>query len=122
MEYLTDAFETTIRPFRFSEHNGSYSALLYAGQLYNAVFEEYYERKGIEGGGYSWDALAALYIKEQMPRHEAVLEHDSEAGMFCLYSNSEQAIYEFLKGFSEYIRDEGKFRDLMDRADFEAWD
>lgn len=122
MTYLTEEFRSEIRPFGFSEYEGSYSALLYAGELHKEIFEEYYESKGIEGGGYNWDALAALYIQEQLPQYGQALEHDSEAGMFCLYSGNEQAIYMFLKGFSAYVRDEGKFRDLMDRADFEAWD
>lgn len=122
MKLLTEAFKEEIRPFFFSEYNGSYSALLNAGDLWDEIFAEYYESKGIEGGGYNWDALADLYIKEQLPQHLEDLQHDSEAGMFCLYSKNEQAVYDFLRGFHEYCADEAKFRGLMNRADFEEWD
>ena len=121
MTYLTEEFKNQIKPFFFSEYNGSYSALLDAGTFKNEVFEKYYD-KGIEGGGYNWDALAALYIEENLPHYKEELDHDSEAGMFCIYSKNELAIHDFLMGFKNYCEDDEKFLDLMERADFDEWD
>ncbi|GEM_PF-1319979 len=122
VKYLTEEFREEIKPFFFSVYKGNYSALLDAGSYRNDIFEEYYEEKGCEGGGYDWDALADFFIKMKLPEYQEVLHHDSEAGMFCLTSKNEQAIYEFLKEFKIHCDNDARFRNLMDHCDFEAWD
>lgn len=122
MKKLTEEFKQTIRPFFYSEYNGSYSALLNAGTYRDEFLMQYGEEKGFEGGGYSWDAIADLFIREQLPHYIDELKHDSEADMFCLYSKNERAIYDFLDAFKHHCDDDAKFIDLIERADFAQWD
>lgn len=122
MKYLDNKFLEEIKPFIVSEYNGIFSAILEADMYKSEIIKEYYILKGVEIGGYGWDAITDVFIKEKLSRYENELNHDSESSMFCLYSTNEKAIYDFLKGFKEYCENDNNFRYLLDKADFENWD
>ncbi|MFI6081307.1 Imm51 family immunity protein [Streptomyces sp. NPDC051217] len=48
-----------------------------------------------EGNGYTWDGIARLLAARHLPNAADQLEHDSESGMFAVYS-SDRAVLEAL--------------------------
>ncbi|MFF2520346.1 Imm51 family immunity protein [Streptomyces sp. NPDC058086] len=47
---------------------------------------------GREGNGYTWDGIARLLVAEHLPHAADQLEHDSESGMFAVYSSNRGAL------------------------------
>ncbi|GBF74689.1 hypothetical protein PA598K_03051 [Paenibacillus sp. 598K] len=105
-------------PFKWIVHDRSVSLILTAGSYKQEVFAER-EDEGFEGNGYDWGSLAAVFIKERMPKIESVVHFDPEADMFCAYSEDSQALARFAAGFLEACEDDAVIRDLFSRAELD---
>ena len=49
----------------------------------------YFERKGLQGGGYTWEALVRAAVSEESPSMLEEIEFDSEGDAFNAYTESE---------------------------------
>ncbi|MFJ1560716.1 Imm51 family immunity protein [Streptomyces mirabilis] len=47
---------------------------------------------GREGNGYTWEGIARLLVTRDMPDVADQLEHDSESGMFAVYSSDREVL------------------------------
>ncbi|MCX5355584.1 Imm51 family immunity protein [Streptomyces mirabilis] len=50
------------------------------------------QASGREGNGYTWDGVARLLVARHLPEAADQLEHDSESGMFAVYSSNRQVL------------------------------
>ncbi len=75
-----------------------------------------FESRGLQGGGYTWEAVASSLVKLKRPDLESDLSYDSEAGMFVALGGRES-----LKGVATLIQkalaDPALLRDAVDHAD-----
>lgn len=56
---------------------------------YNASVTDYFDKAGLQGGGYTWVALVTAAIKTEAPELLAQIEFSPEGGTFIAYSASE---------------------------------
>ena len=110
--------EEEIDPFYLSEYDGSYSVCLNTGDYKNEIFEARYE-EGFLGNGYDWQSLAVVFINEKMPELEEKIEFDSEAGLFCAYSNDKSVMEQFAIAFKTACEDDVLIKDLFSRAELD---
>ena len=61
-------------------------------EKYNPLFVKY----GLSGNGYSWDGVITQILQKENPLLLKVIDFDSEAGGFYVYTNSKDAQTEFL--------------------------
>ncbi|MYS86531.1 Imm51 family immunity protein [Embleya scabrispora] len=47
---------------------------------------------GREGNGYTWEGIARLLVARHLPDAADRLEHDSESGMFAVYSSNREVL------------------------------
>lgn len=73
----------------------------YLQNVFTARSEE-----GFEGNGYDWESLAKVFIKEKCRDLSEKLEFDSEASMFCVYSEDDNALRDFICLFKNACEDE----------------
>lgn len=75
-----------------------------------------FESRGLQGGGYTWEAVVSSLVKLKRPDLEPDLTYDSEAGMFVALGSRES-----LKGVATLIQkaiaDPALLRDAVDHAD-----
>lgn len=50
------------------------------------------EAAGLEGNGYTWEGVARLLVARHLPDLADQLEHDSESGMFAVYSSNRKVL------------------------------
>ncbi|MFF2124454.1 Imm51 family immunity protein [Streptomyces olivochromogenes] len=62
------------------------------------------EAAGPEGNGYTWEGVARLLVVRHLPDVADQLEHDSESGMFAVYS-SYSSNREVLEALGALMRD-----------------
>ena len=65
----------------------------------NELFEKYnplFVKYGLSGNGYSWDGVITQILEKENPLLLKVIDFDSEAGGFYVYTNSKDAQTEFL--------------------------
>ena len=109
-----------IYPFNFFEPEDEYedtcSVTLYAGNYKPEIFEPRLE-DGFEGGGYDWESLAIVFLKEKCPELKEKIEFDSEASMFCAYSTDKTALEQFALAFKAACEDDVLIQDLFSRAE-----
>lgn len=75
-----------------------------------------FETRGLQGGGYTWEAVVSSLVKLKRPDLESDLTYDSEAGMFVALGSRAS-----LKGVATLIQkaiaDPALLRDAVDHAD-----
>lgn len=107
-----------IKPFVIVKHENSTSLILDVGKYKLEIFLER-EDEGFEGNGYDWSSLAQVFLYEKMPQLQDLINFDPEAGMFCAYSESTEAIENFATQFKAMCEDEDLMRDLFYRAELD---
>ena len=111
-------FEKQIKPFWWNDSNGSFSVCLNAGDYKPEIFESR-EDEGCEGNGYDWEALARVFLEEKCEELLEDIEFDSEAGMFCAYSEDSEALKKFVLAFKDACEDSEFILDLFSRAEID---
>jgi hypothetical protein len=111
-------FEEKIKPFFWSEHNGSFSLCLDVGSYKNEIFEARSDEE-FEGNGYDWGALALVFLNEKMPELKGDINFDPEASMFCTYSKNKTAMEKFAVGFKDACENDVLIKDLFSRAELD---
>lgn len=108
-----EEFEKRIAPFTWGEFDDDVSVCLSAGKYLSEAFEA----QGFEGSGYDWDGLANVFLEEQHPELIEQIHFDSEAGMFCVYSEDVEAMRAFISSFREACEDRDLILDMLSRAE-----
>lgn len=111
-------FEDKIKPFGWVEQDTGFSLLLEVGEYKNEVFETRAD-EGFEGGGYDWESLARVFLTEKMPELEDIVNFDSEASLFCAYSENEDSLKKFAIGFKSACEDDELILDLFSRTELD---
>ena len=113
------SFSEQIAPFFWVETTSGFSACLDAGDYKNEVFQARAE-EGFEGNGYDWTSLAQVYLDEQCTAEiQSEIGFDPEAGMFCAYSENEEALKKFILGFKQPCENTAMIEDLFSRAEID---
>lgn len=108
-----------IAPFLLVRHpGGNVSLILNVGGYKDDIFLERQE-EGFEGNGYDWQSLARVFLQERLPELASIIRFDSEAGMFCAYTNQPEALYRFAEGLKRLCEDEAAMRDTLSRAELD---
>jgi len=75
-----------------------------------------FDARGLQGGGYTWEAVVSSLVKLKRPDLEPDLTYDSEAGMFVALGSRES-----LRGVAALIQkaiaDPALLREAVDHAD-----
>ena len=111
-------FKESIKPFRWVEYDAGCSVLLDVGEYKNEIFELRAD-EGFEGGGYDWQSLARVFLDEKMPELVSAIKFDSEASMFCAYSENADSLKEFALGFKSACENDKLIQDLFSRAELD---
>ena len=112
-------FKEQIAPFSWVEHDKSFSLLLYkVGEYKNEIFETRVD-EGFEGGGYDWESLARVFLNEKMPKLAEIVKFDSEASMFCAYSENAESLKLFAIEFKTACENDKLICDLFSRAELD---
>lgn len=109
----TEEFQHEIAPFTWVELRESVSVCLNAGEYLQEVFDAC----GLEGSGYEWEGLARVFLEEKLPELMEVIEFDSEADMFCVYSKDTEALRQMIRRFKTVCEDRACILDLLSRAE-----
>lgn len=115
---MTIDFEEAIKPFTWSEYEGSYSLLLVTGEYKAEVFRRRRE-EGFLGTGYDWASLAQVFLDEKQPELADQIDFDPEADMFCAYSSEEEGLKAFALAFKSACEDRKLIQDLFSRAELD---
>lgn len=110
--------EKRIAPFFWVEGRDTNSLCLNVGEYKAEIFETR-EDEGFEGNGYDWGSLALVFISEEMPEFVDVINLDSEAEMFCAYSDDKLALEEFAIAFKDACENSELINDLFSRAELD---
>ena len=113
---ITEQLKKEIRPFFWVGQNSSASVCLNAGEYLQEIFDALAD-KGFEGSGYDWESLAMVYLAEKRPDLVENINFDSEAGMFCVYSETPEAMQDFIRDFKAACADRELILDLLSRAE-----
>jgi len=114
----TKSFKESIKPFGWVEHDEGCALLLDVGAYKSEIFETRAD-EGFEGGGYDWQSLARVFLTEKMPELVETVKFDSEASMFCAYSNKADSLKKFALSFKAAVEDDVLIRDLFSRAELD---
>ncbi|MCD8403918.1 Imm51 family immunity protein [Tenacibaculum finnmarkense] len=87
-------------PCLFTKHEDDYFSVICSDFHY---FDDFFGEKG--GGGYTVERLSKKLIKENKIKG---IKYDSEAGMFCAYSNTSENLLELCQLLKEITGDEDK--------------
>lgn len=75
-----------------------------------------FESRGLQGGGYTWEAVVSSLVKLKRPDLESDLTYDSEAGMFVALG-SRESLKAVATLIQKAISDPALLRDAVDHAD-----
>ena len=114
----TNEFQAEIVPFLWVDHEDSASVCLNVGEYIQDVFDTRAD-EGFEGSGYDWESLAQVFLKEKMPELIEKVNFDSEASMFCAYSEDKTALKDFIVGFKTACENKALITDLFSRAELD---
>lgn len=111
--------KSKIAPFFWVDYDeDSASVCLDAGGYKDEIFAMRAD-EGFEGSGYDWNSLAIVFLEEKAPELKGSINLDSEAGMFCAYSSSKEALAKFAIAFKNMCEDEETMKDLFSRAELD---
>jgi len=118
MRIKIEEIREKILPFVLLEYDDEISFSLSAGNYKDKIFEIRLD-EGFNGSGYDWNALARVFLNEQMPQFIDEIKFDSESSMFCTYSKNKGAILEFAIHFHMMCENEKLMKELFSRAELE---
>lgn len=110
---MSEDLKKQILPFVWVEHEEKASVVLDA----NGYLQEVFDAQGFEGSGYDWEGLAKVFLDEECSDLSERIDFDSEAGMFCVFSEDTEALQEFICSFKEACEDRPLIQDLLSRAE-----
>lgn len=113
-----DELNERIIPFFWVDNISTASVCLNVGEYKEVIFQSR-EDEGFEGNGYNWEALARVFIKEQVAELSEKIDFDSEGSMFCAYSQDKDALKEFILKFKDACENESLIMDLFSRAELD---
>ena len=116
---ITDEFEKEIAPFFWVEQSESVSVCLNVGDEYLQEIFATREEEGFIGNGYDWGSLAQVFLDEQCPDLQDIIDFDQEADMFCAYSEDRDALADFILQFKKACEDRTLILDLFSRAELD---
>lgn len=95
------------------QYNGQYS-ISYFNHKDDVL--SYFESKGLQGGGYTWEALVRAALEIEAPEQLARLESDPEADAFYAYAPTE-SVANTVKGVLEKLSADIQYRErCIERA------
>lgn len=97
---ITEKFQKEIAPFIWVAIDDGFSVCLNVGHYLQDLFASRTE-EGFWGNGYDWESLARVFLEEKRPNLLDEIDFDSEAGMFCAYSDNKDALAEFVVSFKK---------------------
>lgn len=104
-------FRNYIKPFEIMKIDDKYSLTLDQEHFDKDIFKSRYN-DNIAGTGYDYESLFRTFIDSKLPHLSREFYFDSEAGMFCAYSDNIKSIEELAfelsqekqnNNFKEYI-------------------
>jgi hypothetical protein len=99
-------------PLRLVDHGDGRLSLCFDDFRMPAI--ALFDERGLQGGGYTWEAVAASLVKMRAP--DLGLKYDSEAGMFVAIG-SRDALRAVAGLLQEAMLDPALMRQALDRAD-----
>lgn len=89
--------KNVIEPFKWiGMGNGRETVLLNAGIYRELFFRRHPEQfESDNGNGYDWELFAKMYLESCFPEMIGSIQFDSEADMFCMYSDQKSALEVF---------------------------
>ena len=115
---MTEQFEKEIAPFFWVEYDTGASVCLNVGEYLQDIFDTR-EDEGFVGNGYDWESLAQVFLEEKCSDLQEKIDFDSEAGMFCAYSNDKEALSDFILRFKKTCEDKALILALFSRAELD---
>ncbi|KLV03368.1 hypothetical protein ABT56_19800 [Photobacterium aquae] len=97
-------------PFICSEENEVYSLLLSSDMKW-----EIFDKKGFLGNGHDWNRLIRALLEEQSPDTLGSIQFDSEADMFCVRSESKEALQFIAERVSQFYDNDRLMEDAVSR-------
>ncbi|MCC7070086.1 MAG: hypothetical protein IT383_02115 [Deltaproteobacteria bacterium] len=104
----------TVAPCRLVDHGGSRFSLCLDD--YAMPMMPLFEQLGLQGGGYTWEAVVRSLVKLRHPDLASQLSYDSEAGMFVALG-PRQALVTVARLLQAAIADPLVLRTAVERAD-----
>lgn len=111
-------FEKEIAPFFWVDQSSGASVCLTVAGYLQEVFDTRAE-EGFIGNGYDWSSLAQVFLDEKCSDLQGKINFDSEAEMFCAYSNDKDALADFILRFRKACEDIALISDLFSRAELD---
>ncbi len=108
--------ELDISPFSWINHNTTVSVCLYINNYKRNFFDLYTDA---DGNGYDWESLAHTFIKEKFPNLIKHIKFDSEANMFCAYSENSDALHKFIIEFKKICENSNELKYWLSITNFE---
>lgn len=81
-----------------------------------------FEDEGHSGNGYSWDSVARACWGELTEAEHALLEFDSEAGMFVVLCEDEDLMARLAPSLARLLHDHDALRDVIRSVPEDDWD
>ena len=104
-------------PGRLVAHDNGTFSLIYSEFVHGEVFE----RKGLEGGGYTWHGLVDHMLRNDAPKALRHLDFDPEASMFAIVSKDLSALHAAAKALAK-LQDKALLEKLADTVDLSEFD
>ena len=104
-------FKNYLLPFKIMKFDDKYSLTLDQSNFDKNIFTSR-ASDGITGTGYDYESLFRTFITGKLPHLSREFYYDSEAGMFCAYSDNKKSIEELAfelskerktNNFKEYV-------------------
>jgi hypothetical protein len=106
--------ESELSPCRLVDHGaGRYSLCLDDFRMPQLPL---FEERGLQGGGYTWDAVVDSLVRLRRPDLAPDLTYDSEAGMFVALG-SRETLRVVARLIQEAIASPAVLREAVDHAD-----
>lgn len=116
---MTEAsFKDSIKPFSWIEHEDSYSVCLSNLNFKSEIIQSRAD-EGFEGNGYDWASLASAYIDKKLPELAELIQFNSEADMFCAYSEDAVALKQFILSFKPALDNTKLMIEIFSDADMD---
>ena len=96
---------------------GIYSLLLTEFATCEEVFNEFNH----EGGGYDWESMIKYVLETKHRNLSKTVEFDSEASMFCAYSQDKESLEKVEEIINRLIDDHTELRQAISSVPEDKW-
>ena len=104
---FNDWFENRISPFNILDHGKDNYSLF----VFESSFSDLFSRRKVKSG-YDFEKQIQDYVDDVLPHLNNSLTYDSEAGMFCVYSNDIRNLEELAYSFKNSLMGKNKEHDI----------